>query len=307
MNSPMRRNSFDRILVDMNTQCDFLLPTGAVPVANRAQVVPNIRRLMNWARIQDLPVVSSLECHRPGESPKGLPLHCLDRSGGQRKLPFTLMTRRIIIQADNTFDLPLEPFRRYQQLIFTKRTVDFLSNPKADRLVNSIFVGHVIVFGVLAEQSVKALALGLLTRQIRTVVVSDACGHWCGTEADLALRQMGAKGAILVTTEELLSGKADATIRLPRMNPAPEIEDMAMPVSPDGRAGGNGNGNGSGNGNGKKHHGIEVARTIGDGENLTPPGYGKHLDPVEGVVRAHITGRRLRGAVRLPRSHRDMS
>jgi nicotinamidase-related amidase len=299
MNSPMRRNSFDRILVDMNTQCDFLLPTGAVPVANRAQILPNIRRLMNWARIEEMPVMSSLECHRPGESLKGLPLHCIDRSGGQRKLPFTLMARRMVIHADNTFDLPLDPFRRYQQLIFTKRSVDFLSNPKADRLVNSLFVGHVVVFGVLAEQCVRALVLGLLTRQIRTVVVSDACGHWCCNEADLALRQMGAKGAILVTTEELLSGAADLKIRLPRMDDALEIEPT-LPHLPT-------NGNGNGNGNGKKHSGVETSPTVIDGENVTPPRNGKHLDPVEGVVRAHITGRRLRGAVRVPKSHRDMS
>ncbi|HVP13824.1 MAG TPA: isochorismatase family protein [Phycisphaerae bacterium] len=295
MNSPMRRSSFDRILVDMNTQCDFLLPNGAVPVANRSQILPNIRKLMNWGRIGELPVVSSLECHRPGESLNGLPSHCVDRSGGQRKLPFTLMARRIIIHADNTLDLPLDPFRRYQQLIFTKRNVDFLANPKADRLVNSIFVGHVVVFGVLAEQCVKAVVLGLLTRQIKTVVVTDACGYWCAAEADLALRQMEAKGAILVTTEELLSGAADAKVRAPRFDPALEIEKMTLWVPANG------------NGNGKTRPGAELGVPQDHEKAADGPANGKHLNPLDGVVRAHITGKRLRGAVRVPKSHPDLS
>jgi nicotinamidase-related amidase len=303
MNSPMRRSSFDRILIDMNTQCDFLLPNGAVPVANRSHILPNIRKLMNWGRIESMPVVSSLECHRPGESSNGLPAHCVDRSGGQKKLPFTLMARRIILHADNTLDLPIDPFRRYQQLIFTKRNVDFLSNPKADRLINSIFVGHVVIFGVLAELCVKAAVLGLLTRQHRTVVVTDACGYWCANEADLSFRQMEAKGAILVTTEELLSGAAEARIRMPRMSAALEMEELAAsaPVN------GNGHSNGNGNGNGKKHTSPDHTVAMGDQEIMTVPGNGKHLDPLTGLVAAHITGRRLRGAVRVPKSHRGLA
>ncbi len=114
MSNPTRRIWFDQVLLDMNTQCDFLLPKGALPVANRAEILPNIRRIMNWGRVQAAPMISSLECHRPGETTNGFPPHCVDRSRGQKKLPFTLMPRRIVLQGDNTLDLPHEPFRRYQ-------------------------------------------------------------------------------------------------------------------------------------------------------------------------------------------------
>ncbi len=203
-----RRGWFERVLIDLNTQCDFLLSSGALPVANRHAVVPRIRQVMNWARLQQVPIVSSLEAHRPGETVRGLPPHCVDRSRGQRKLPFTLMPCRLFLQGDNTTDVPLDPFRRYQQVIFTKRRADFLSNPKADRLINALQPDYWMLLGVTASACVKAMALGLLVRHQRVMVVRDACGDWSIAEGDHAFRQMDAKGILLVTAEEVLSGAA---------------------------------------------------------------------------------------------------
>lgn len=214
--SSARRPTFDRILIDLNTQFDFLLPGGAMPVANRSTALPNIRRLMNWARLQEVPIISSLEAHRIGESLHGLPPHCIDRSPGQRKLPFTLMPKRILVMGDNTTDLPSDPFRRYQQIIFTKRNVDFLSNPKADRLINSIGVDHFIIFGISAAHCVKAMVLGLIAQHNHVVVVTDACGWWSHSDAEHSFRQMDAKGAVLVSTEELVTGAAEERIRTQR-------------------------------------------------------------------------------------------
>lgn len=207
MSTKSGRGAFDRILVDLNTQCDFLLPGGALPVANRAEALPKIRDLMNWARSEQIPVVSSLEAHRPGESVMGFPAHCIDRTRGQRKLPFTLMPRRIVLHGDNTLDVPLDPFRRFQQIIFTKRDVDFLSNPKADRLINALSPNYWIIFGITATHCVKAMVLGLLARQHLVVVVRDACGYWSPADGTHAFRQMDAKGAILGTTQELIEGQ----------------------------------------------------------------------------------------------------
>src|SRR5262245_39545373 len=112
MNSSTRTGPISRILIDMNTQCDFLLPRGALPVSNRKIILPNIRKLMNWARIGRIPVISSLEAHRAGETRKGLPAHCVDHSNGQKKLPFTLMPRRVLLFGDNTIDVPCDLFRK---------------------------------------------------------------------------------------------------------------------------------------------------------------------------------------------------
>lgn len=234
MGHASRQTVYDRVLVDLNTQCDFLLPRGAVPVANRQAVLPNIRRLMSWARLERIPVLSTIDAHRPCERNNGLPPYCVDRSPGQRKISFTLLPRRVVIPGDNTLDLPFEAFRRYRQVIFTKRTSDFLSNPKADRLINMTKSTHLVLFGVITENCVKAAALALMARQRRVAVVIDACGHWNAADAELALLQMEAKGAVLLTTEQLLSGSVDEQLRAPFPVPRQVDADLSQPAHGDG-------------------------------------------------------------------------
>lgn len=228
----MLSTRLDRVLLDMNTQCDFLLPRGALPVVNRSEVLPKIRAVMNWGRIHQTPIISSLECHRVGEATRGFPQHCIEQTHGQKKLPFTMMPRRIVLHGDNTLDVPLDPFRRYQQVIFTKRRDDFLSNPKADRLINSIQTKVFIVFGAGVEYCIKSAVLGLLARKRQIIVVKDACGTWCTADNDIALLQMQSKGALVVSTAEFLSGEAELKLStLPRQEPDEE-ELPPLPVPP---------------------------------------------------------------------------
>lgn len=226
------RPTFDRILVDMNTQCALLLPRGAMPVVNRSEVLPNIRRIMSWARVASLPVVSSLECRRLGESARGLPPYCIDGSAGQRKIPITLLPKRIVMQNDNILDVSASPFRRCQQIILIKRSRDFLSNPQVDRLFHALSAHHVVFFGAVVEWCVRPAVMSLLRRGQRVAVVSDACGTWSAVDADLAMRKMGAKGAALVTTEELITGAADERLRniLPVF--VPDLEEPAAVDAP---------------------------------------------------------------------------
>lgn len=321
MSSSARRISFPRVLVDLNTQYDFLLPSGALPVANRGHILLNIRRLMNWARVERLPVVSTLEAHRAGESVRGLPPHCVDNSNGQKKLPFTLLPKRVLLYGDNTLDLPHEPFRRYQQIIFTKRHRDFLTNPKADRLIQQLDADHVIVFGVVGEYCVKAAALGLMARRQLVVLVTDACGYWGASDWELACRQMDAKGAVLVTTEELVSGNADPRIlAAARPIPAAEEEDpLLLRASTTVPSNGNGNGNGHGKSNGharaKPPNGRPADSSSGDlqlpsdaPDWTRPAASGKNgTEDTSGLVNPEILAREVRKAVRKARPKQGLA
>jgi nicotinamidase-related amidase len=194
-----------RVLVDLNTQRDFLCPNGAVRVLNWIFVLPRVRALMRWARRARVPVISSIEAYRPAEPLNRLPRHCIDGTDGQQKLAFTLLPNRILVEADNTYALAPDLLEQYRQVIFHKRTRDLMRNPKADRMFSELRAREFCVFGMTAETSVRSLVLGLLSWRRRVAVVRDACGWWDGQEADLAFRQMEAKGARLVETGELLS------------------------------------------------------------------------------------------------------
>lgn len=306
MNTSARGGSLDRVLIDLNTQCDFLLPGGALPVANRAELVPKIRKLMNWARTEHVPVISSLEAHRPGESFHGLPPHCIDRTQGQRKLPFTLLPRRILLQGDNTLDVPSDPFRRHQQVILTKRCIDFLGNPKADRLINTLSPHHWIIFGVPTSRCVKSVALGLLARRLRVVVVTDACGHWSEIDGVHACRQMEAKGAFMLTTDQLISGQMDGVLHALDVVPLAEDDlewEIYAPVNGKNRTveprtalsapapASSGSGNGNGNGHSRRKPGKN----------------GKRVDRITDVVPPHLLPPKAPSSRSTPKARGDLA
>ena len=241
MGAIRRGREFECVLVDVNTQHDFCDSAGAFPVANIPSLIPALRRIIAWAKRNHVPLVSSLESHRPMElSDSGTPIHCVDGSSGQRKLEFTLFSARTNIEVDNTFSVPCDLFHRWQQVIFRKRSDDLLLNPKADRLLTQLPVREFLVVGTGLEGSVKAIALALLARGKPVSVVVDACGYWSRGTAELALRQLAAKGAELIDVCDLCRRKLNREFRYPRRQNghAPQRVSRAIPQ--------NGGGNGAG-------------------------------------------------------------
>ena len=206
--------AYECVVVDLNTQRDFCAVDGADPVANVEALIPALRHIVAWAKWNRAPVISSIESHRPYEfTERDHADCCVDGSPGQQKIDFTLFHPSAQIEVDNTLSCPLDLFRKYQQVIFRKRTEDLLRNPKADCFLNQLPTDDFIIFGVSLETSIKALALALLAREKHATVVVDACGYWNKGTADLALRQIAAKGARLVTVSELLKRKLDRNWR----------------------------------------------------------------------------------------------
>jgi nicotinamidase-related amidase len=193
---------YPNVLVDVDSQVDFLTPDGRRPVRNQ-QVVPNIQRVFRWARHCRLTVISSIDFHRITDPVRDVPQHCLAGTPGVNKLSCTLLPRRTLIQTDDTIHLPHDLLTRYRQVLFLKRGDDLTRNPKADRLLTEIQVSNFIIVGVGLEESVRLLALELLTRRQNVWLVTDACGYWNTQAADLTVKQLAAKGARILTTDEL--------------------------------------------------------------------------------------------------------
>jgi hypothetical protein len=138
----------------------------------------------------------------------------VDGSKGQRKIDYTLFPLCQLIEVDNTLALPRDLFARCQQVIFRQRGEDLLGNPKADRFLSQLPSREFIIFGNTTEGAVKALALGLVAREKPVTVVADACGYWSRSAADLALRQIQAKGGCITIVNELLTRKLQPRRRL---------------------------------------------------------------------------------------------
>lgn len=191
-----------RVLIDLNTQKDFFLAGGKVCVANHRRVLANIRRMMAWARRNNIPTISASEVHINNHS-SAMDDYCLDGTAGQEKIGYTLLSNRLSFPADGHADLPADVLRSHRQIILHKRCVDPFAEPRIDRLLSEMRANEFILVGAAIEGTVKAAALGLLQRSKNVTVVTDAVGTANRREAEIAMRKMQAKGAQLVETKKI--------------------------------------------------------------------------------------------------------
>ena len=192
-----------RILVDINTQRDFLLAGGKVCIRNHRRVLAHIRRLMAWARSSNISIISTAEVYPDTNSELGAG-YCIDGTEGQKKIRYTLLSDRISFPADGSTDFPRDVLRRYRQIILHKRSVDPFKEPRIDRLLSEVRANEFLLIGASTEGAVMEAALGLLQRGKRVTVVVDAVGSHNQKEARLAIRKMEAKGAKLIETKKLV-------------------------------------------------------------------------------------------------------
>ncbi len=191
-----------QILIDIDTQKDFLLAGGKACIGNHRRVLAHIRRVMAWARYRNVPVISTAEVH-PNHNGEGHVHYCLDGTDGQKKIRYTLFKNRLSFPADGSTDLPRDMLRRYKQVILHKRCVDPFDEPRIDRLLSEVKANEFILVGTSLEGAIEATALGLLQRGKKVTVVVDAVGSRNKREAKLSLRKMETKGAKLIETKKL--------------------------------------------------------------------------------------------------------
>lgn len=191
-----------QILIDIDTQKDFLLASGKACIRNHRRILAHIRRVMAWARTQHIPIISTAEVYpdNNGESTIG---YCIDGTEGQKKIRYTLVNDRVSFAADGNTDLPRDMLRRHRQVILHKRCVDPFDEPRIDRLLSELRASEFILVGASLEGSVKMTALGLLQRGKKVTVIIDAVGTHNTKDAKLALRKMETKGATLIDTKKL--------------------------------------------------------------------------------------------------------
>jgi nicotinamidase-related amidase len=190
------------ILVDINTQKDFFLAGGNACIKNHRRVLANVRRMMAWAKRNDVRVISTCEVYPNHNGVNGAD-YCIDGTDGQKKIRYTLLSNRASFPADGSTDFPADILRQYRQIVLHKRCVDPFEEPRIERLLSEVRADNFVLIGASAEGAVKAMALGLLQRGKKVSVVIDAVGLINKREAKLAFRKMRAKGAKLIETKKL--------------------------------------------------------------------------------------------------------
>jgi len=55
------------VFLDVDTQVDFMSPRGRLYVPHAEEIIPNLAKLMLWARDHRIPIISSADTHAPDD------------------------------------------------------------------------------------------------------------------------------------------------------------------------------------------------------------------------------------------------
>ncbi len=190
--------------LDVDTQRDFMLPTGALYVPGAERILPKLRRLFDFARKNEISILSSADAHVADDPEfKQFPPHCVQGTEGQRKVDETLLPRPLIFSHQPVDRNLSEAVRRHQQIIVEKQSLDLFSNPIAERLTR-VLPPRAIVFGVATEYCVKMACLGLRRLGVQTVLITDAVRALAPKTEKEAVEEMRRAGVEFIILEALL-------------------------------------------------------------------------------------------------------
>jgi nicotinamidase/pyrazinamidase len=202
-----------RILWDVDTQVDFMLPGGKLYVPGAEATAPAMARLVAAAREAGLTHVASADDHELtdpeiSDAPdftSTFPRHCLRGTRGARKVPET--------DQQDPLPLALVPFPPLElarlvegrrELLLLKKSFDVFTNPNAEPLLAALDPGEVILFGVATDICDNAAILGLLQRGRRVRFVEDAARGLDEARTAACLADWRARGVAFTNVDEIL-------------------------------------------------------------------------------------------------------
>jgi nicotinamidase/pyrazinamidase len=167
-----------RVLWDVDTQVDFVLPDGRLAVPDAPAALPAMSLLVEAARAAGVPHVASADDHELTDAeistePDFLstyPPHCLRGTRGAEKVPETRQADPVPLALT---EVPDRWFRGREYLLL-KKSFDVFTNPNADRLLERLDPEEIVCFGVATDVCDDAAIRGFLERGLSVTFVEEA-------------------------------------------------------------------------------------------------------------------------------------
>src|SRR3970040_1245204 len=132
----------------VDTQADFMLAGGRLYVPHAETIIPNLKRLVEFARAQKLLIVSSADAHQTNDEEfQQWPPHCLVGTPGQQNITGTVAERRFVIPNLPGSALPFT-FDGYEQIVLEKQKLDVFTNPNIETVLSLLGRRTATTFGV---------------------------------------------------------------------------------------------------------------------------------------------------------------
>ena len=190
------------VFVDVDTQNDFLYPTGTLYVPGADGIVDRVSELNRWAASHGICVISTMDAHTKDDPEfKSWPPHCVAGTVGQQKPQSTLLGKHVVVR--NQAGLP--ETSGAEQILLEKQALDCFTAVNLSAILERLRADRYVVYGVVAEICVKFAALGLLKTGRKVEIVTDAVKELDPTQASAFLKGFAAAGGVLTTTAAVMS------------------------------------------------------------------------------------------------------
>lgn len=191
------------VFVDIDTQCDFILPRGKLYVKHAERIIPNLKELTRIAANNDILIISSVDTHIKNDPEfKQFPSHCIKGSPGQRKIPETLLKKHVFIPQKilNRRQL-FNKIKGCKQIIIEKNTYDVFMNFNLPRLLKPFQAAF--VYGLALDYCLKYAVLGLLQSGLEVNLIVDAAKPVYPEAEKPLLSSFRNNGVRLIKTKEI--------------------------------------------------------------------------------------------------------
>ena len=204
------------IFWDVDTQYDFMKPDGKLYVPGAQDIIPNLKRLTDYAHTRGIRIVASADDHvmgHPEISDKPdwqstFPPHCMRGTSGQKKIPETALRDPLVVEPAPTDPKALaERVRAHTgDVLFRNHRFDVFTNENVMAVLEVLDPQDIVLYGVATDVCDKAAIEGLLERRphTRLFVVTDAVRGIDQDVSEHLLREWGDEGVRLVRTKELV-------------------------------------------------------------------------------------------------------
>ena len=204
-----------RVFWDVDTQVDFISPSGKLYVPGAEALAHNLGRLTDFAHANGIRIVASSDNHDPDDAELSdtpdfsdtFPPHCLRGTPGQARIPETALNSPLLIEPeDPADDLTAKLADHAGDILFHKHWFDVFTNPHVSPAVHALNITDAVLYGVALDVCVACAVEGLLERHpsLALTVVEDAVRGIDEDGRDAILGGWQARGVTITTTDTVL-------------------------------------------------------------------------------------------------------
>ncbi len=173
------------VFFDVDTQLDFLFPSGALYVPGAEEIAPALSELTTFAAKHEITIVSTLDSHTENDPEfRVWKPHCVIGTQGHQKYSRTITQNQTLV---------------------AKHTIDVFASEKLHHVVEQLRAERYFVYGLATDYCVRTAAFGLLRKQVRVEIVTDAIKGINPQHTDAILQEFTGKGGFLTTTRSVFT------------------------------------------------------------------------------------------------------